>query len=98
MINLFGPGIDATGQINHISKVVVFQKTGNMKAAHAMMTNDHRFLTRVELTECCLDLTHRQQLRTCDVTTLELPRFTNIKQQRLRALRIIEPGFEFRRT
>jgi hypothetical protein len=69
-----------------------------MKTAHTMMANHHGFPIRIELNESRLNLTHWQQSRARDMATFELPGFSHIKQQRLGALWIIEPGFELGRA
>jgi hypothetical protein len=61
-------------------KAIVFQKAGDMKTSHAMMTDHHRFPLRIQLVEARWDARHGQEFRAIDMATLELPGFTNVEQ------------------
>ena len=88
-INLSGPGLDPTIQIDGVLNVVVGQKVDDLHAADSMMTDDDILRRLMEQLKLGRDLAHRYQLTAFQPADIKLPGLAYIDQARLVALQVL---------
>lgn len=79
VVDVARPGIDTARQVDHIGKSLVVEVHGDLPAADAVVTDDHRLTSRIECLDGARKLTHRDQLRTFDLADPEFPGFAHVQ-------------------
>ena len=94
---LYGPGVDAAGQIVDLGKAVVRQEVDCPHAAHAVVTDADDGLLGIQLMHHGGQLGQRHVLRLGQADVFELPFLAHVQQQGRFASRISQPLGQLRR-
>lgn len=82
VVDIAGPGIEPAMQIDDPDESLMFEIHRNPTATDAVVADYDGFTLRIQVMQCGLDLSHRNQFGAVDVADLELPRLAYIQQQR----------------